>query len=359
MTRSADTETKGMAGRFQRLSLSKVLLEGRAFIAFLAIVAVFAWLSPNYLTLDNLVVMSRHVALNALLALGMLLVILKGGIDLSVGSTVGLGGVLAGFMLMQGVTIPGIDKVLYPKVWVVVVVTLLAGALIGLVNGILVTRFNVAPFIATLGMLYVVRGIALLIAHGETYPDLQGKAVLGNTGFNVVGLGKFLGLPTGIWVMIIVALAISFLLRKTVFGRWLYALGGNERAAELSGVPIHRVKRWVYVISGMCAAATGLIIASELTAGAPQTGQSFELNAIAAVVIGGAALSGGRGNVRGTLLGAFVIGFLSDGLVIVGVSDFWQMVIMGSVIIFAVALDESQQKAKKKNSSKSLGKAKR
>jgi len=339
---------KSRRNLFQGFTLGKLLTEGRAFVALAVIVIVFSSLSPNYLSISNVVVMTRHVGLNALLAIGMLLVILTAGIDLSVGSTVGLSGVLAGFMLMQGIQIPGSQTVLYPSVWVIVVLCLASGGLVGLLNGVLITRFKVAPFITTLGTLYVVRGSALLLAKGETFNDMTGKPELGNTGFSILGLGKFLGLPTGVWVMVVVALTTAILLRKTVFGRWLYALGGNERAAELSGVPIKRVKIWVYTLSGICAAATGLIIASELTAGAPQTGQSYELNAIAAVVIGGAALSGGRGHIRGTLLGAFVIGFLGDGLVIVGVSSFWQMVIQGSVIILAVALDEAQQGAKKK-----------
>lgn len=345
MSNQVSKSTKNI---FDGFTFGKLLTEGRAFIALAVIIVVFASLSPNYLNLSNVIVMTRHVGLNALLAIGMLLVILTAGIDLSVGSTVGLSGVLAGFMLMQGIQIPGTQTVLYPSVWVIVVLCLGAGALVGLLNGVLITRFKVAPFITTLGTLYVVRGTALLIAKGETFNDMTGKPELGNTGFHVLGLGKFLGLPTGVWVMIVVALVTALLLTKTVFGRWLYALGGNERAAELSGVPIKRVKIWVYTLSGICAAATGLIIASELTAGAPQTGQSYELNAIAAVVIGGAALSGGRGHIRGTLLGAFVIGFLGDGLVIVGVSSFWQMVIQGAVIILAVALDEAQQGSKKK-----------
>jgi erythritol transport system permease protein len=137
------------------------------------------------------------------------------------------------------------------------------------------------------------------------------------------------------------------LIRKTPFGRWLYAVGGNERAGELAGVPVRRVKMWVYMLSGLCAAAVGVIIASELTSAAPQTGETFELNAIAAVVIGGASLAGGRGTVRGALVGAFVIGFLSDGLVMVGVSTFWQIVIKGAVIIMAVLLDQGQQRLKR------------
>jgi erythritol transport system permease protein len=142
---------------------------------------------------------------------------------------------------------------------------------------------------------------------------------------------------------VLFAIGATFLTRKAPFGRWVYAIGGNERAAELAGVKVKRVKRRVYMISGVCAATAGLIIASELTSAAPQAGETFELNAIAAVVIGGTSLAGGRGNVRGALIGAFVIGFLADGLVILGVSTFWQMVIKGSVIVLAVILDSSQQ----------------
>ena len=198
-------------------------------------------------------------------------------------------------------------------------------------------------------MLYVVWGAALLISDGTTYPDLGGDAALGNTGFSFIGNERPLGLPTSVWIMVILAMAVTLLLTKSPFGRWLYATGGNERAAELSGVPVVRVKTIVYMISGACAAITGAIVASELTSAAPQAGESFELNAIAAVVIGGAALSGGRGNVRGTLVGAFVIGFLADGLVILGVSTFWQIFIKGSVIILAVILDQGQQRFQRKS----------
>jgi erythritol transport system permease protein len=301
---------------------------------------------------DNLLIMTKHVAINALLAIGMLMVILKGGIDLSVGSIVALSGIVAGY-LIRGVEIPGTDLVAYPPLWAVVVIALSVGALVGWINGFLITKLRVAPFIATLGMLYVARGAALLIADGKTFPKLQGEPELGNTGFRYLGQDSFLGVAPGVWFMVLMAVLASLLLTRTAFGRRLYAVGGNERAAGLAGVPVDKIKRSVYVISGFCAALVGVVLASELTAATPQTGETFELNAIAAVVIGGAALSGGRGNVRGTILGAFVIGFLADGLVIVGVSEFWKMVIKGTVIILAVAIDQAQQKtkvAKKKES---------
>lgn len=329
----------------RKKSIGEILIEGRAFFALILIIVIFASLSPNYLTVDNLLIMTKHVAINALLAIGMLMVILKGGIDLSVGSIVALSGIVAGY-LIRGVEIPGTDLVAYPPLWAVVIIALAVGSFVGWINGFLITKLRVAPFIATLGMLYVARGAALLIADGKTFPKLQGDPELGNTGFRFLGQDSFLGVAPGVWFMVLMAVLASLLLTRTAFGRRLYAVGGNERAAGLAGVPVDRIKRSVYVISGFCAALVGIVLASELTAATPQTGETFELNAIAAVVIGGAALAGGRGNVRGTILGAFVIGFLADGLVIVGVSEFWKMVIKGTVIILAVAIDQAQQKTK-------------
>ena len=344
----SDTTTTAKAPRFNRsnLDIGSILLEGRAFIALIVLIIIFSLLSDSFLTVGNVITMTKHVAMNAILAIGMLFVILKGGIDLSIGSTVGLSGVVAG-VLLQGLQIDSLNVVLYPAVWVVVICSLLVGTLVGLINGILVTKFNVAPFIATLGMLYVARGAALLISNGSTYPRLAGTEANGNTGFGLIGGGRLLGIPMAIWIMVVFAIIALVILRLTPFGRWVYATGGNERAAELAGVPVQSVKMRVYMISGFCAAVAGLIISSELTAAAPQTGESFELNAIAAVVIGGAALTGGRGNIRGVLLGAFVIGFLSDGLVIVGVSTFWQITIKGAVIVLAVVLDQAQQRFKR------------
>ncbi|MEV0348608.1 ABC transporter permease [Nonomuraea sp. NPDC050680] len=340
------------AAEARRLKTLNSIFELRAFIALGVLIIVFALLSDSFLTVDNLITMIKHVAINAVLALGMLLVILKGGIDLSVGSIVGLSGVIAG-ELLQGVHLSLFGVIAYPPVWAVIILCIAAGTVMGSINGLLITRLNVAPFIATLGMLYVARGAALLISGGTTYPKLGGDPSTHNTGFDWIGGGRPLGLPVAIWIMIILAAVVAVLLRSTPFGRWLYATGGNERATELTGVPVQRVKVIVYMISGACAAMSGLIIASELTSAAPQAGDSFELNAIAAVVIGGAALSGGRGNVRGTLVGALVIGFLADGLVIVGVSTFWQIFIKGTVIIVAVILDQTQQRFQRRGAAAS------
>jgi erythritol transport system permease protein len=342
----------------RRRRFNALLVEGRALLALVIIIAVFSALSSNFLEPSNLIIMTRHVALNAIIAIGMLMVILHGGIDLSVGSTVGLSGVTAGYLL-QGFDLPFTQLIAYPPVWVVIGISICIGAVVGYVNGFVVARLNVAPFIATLGMLYVARGLALVITNGETFTALRGDAALGNSGFLRLLAGRYFGIPMPVWVMIGFGIIFSILLVRTPFGRRLYAIGGNERAAELSGVPVKRVKIRVYILSGICAGVAGLLLTADLVAATPRAGEFYELNAIAAVVIGGATLSGGRGTIRGTIIGAFVIGFLVDGLVLVGVSVFWQQVIKGAVIVLAVALDQAQQRLSKRQKVNSADKVDR
>jgi len=212
------------------------------------------------------------------------------------------------------------------------------------VNGAVITKLGVAPFIATLGMLSVARGLADLRNNGATFPNLAGDHAHGNTGFEFLGTGKLLHVPFTIVLLAIFVVVAVYIAKRTAFGRRVYAIGGNERAAELAGIRVNRIKMGVYVISGICAAMTGLLITSQLGAAFPDTATSYELNAIAAVVLGGTSLFGGRGTIGGTVIGAFVIGFLGDGLVLVGVSEFWQMIAKGSVIVAAVALDEAQRR---------------
>ncbi|MEZ2128231.1 MULTISPECIES: ABC transporter permease [unclassified Sinorhizobium] len=343
------TEKKTVAnGQRRNINFVRLLLEGRAFFALIVIIAVFSFLSPNYFTLNNFLIMASHVAIFGILAIGMLLVILNGGIDLSVGSTLGLAGCIAGF-LMQGVTLNALGVILYPPVWAVVVLTCALGAVVGAVNGVLIAYLKVPAFVASLGVLYVARGIALLMTNGLTYNNLGGRPELGNTGFDWLGFNRLAGVPIGVIVLAVLAIICGIVLSRTAFGRWLYASGGNERAADLSGVPVKRVKILVYVLSGVCAAIAGLVLSSQLTSAGPTAGTTYELTAIAAVVIGGAALTGGRGTVRGTMLGAFVIGFLSDGLVIIGVSAYWQTVFTGAVIVLAVLMNSIQYRRRVKS----------
>jgi erythritol transport system permease protein len=321
------------------------LLELRALIALGVLTIILSVLSPEFLTTGNLSILVKHVAINAILAIGMTFVILSGGIDLSVGSIVGLCGMLAGLLLSQGLALPFLGIVVYPHTWFVIVIALVAGMSIGAVNGWLVSGLKVAPFIATLGTMYIARGAGLLMSEGATFPNLGGDASLGNTGFPWIGAGHIAGIPVPIWLMVALTAVAIFVASRTPFGRQVYAIGGNERAALLSGVRVARVRRRVYVISGFCSALVGVIIAAQLGAAHPATGTTFELNAIAAVVLGGTSLMGGRGTVGGTLIGAFVIGVLADGLVLLGVSEFWQMVVKGLVIVVAVVLDQFQKRS--------------
>ena len=325
-----------------KTDVQQFLLRGRAFIALILVTVVFTLLAPQFLTTANIVIMSKHVAINALLAIGMTFVILTAGIDLSVGSIVGMVAMIAGGLINEGIILPQLGIIIYPHTWMIIVISLVLGTLAGAISGYIITRFNVAPFIATLGMFYVARGIAGLRNNGYTFPNLIGRPEYGNTGFEILGAGNFLGVNYSIWLMGIFALVAHIVTKRTPFGRHVYAIGGNERAAELSGVRVSRTKIIVYSISGFCSALVGLIIASQLVAAHPLTGDTFELNAIAAVVLGGTSLAGGRGSIGGTLIGAFVIGVLNDGLVMMGVSSFWQKVIKGAVIVLAVIIDQVQ-----------------
>jgi erythritol transport system permease protein len=315
-----------------------LLLKLRAVLVLVLLLALFSALSPDFMTVNNLSILAKHVAISAILAVGMTFVVLSAGIDLSVGSVAGLAGMVAGWALTVGVGghVTG--------VWGAIALATLAACVVGLLNGVLVTRLGVAPFIATLGTLYIARGAALLISNGKTFPDLAGTAARGQTGFANIGQSFLLGVPSPVWMMIAIAAVAAVLARRTPFGRHVYAIGGNERAARLAGIRVERVKLLTYVFSAACAGLVGMIIASQLEAAHPATGESFELNAIAAVVLGGTSLMGGRGSVGGSLIGAFVIGVLADGLVMLGVSEFWQIVIKGVVIVLAVTVDQMQAK---------------
>ncbi|MBV9231460.1 MAG: ABC transporter permease [Chloroflexi bacterium] len=336
--------------RSRQKQLGTLLLRLRAFIALILIIVIFAFLSPNFLTPGDIVISIDHASIYAILAIGMSFTILTGGIDLSVGSMVGLAGMIAGSLIYQGLVLPMFGVIVYFNPWIIISITLIIGILIGLINGWVITRFNVVPFIATLGMLYVARGLALLTSNGATFPNLGGDPSLGNTGFPFLGSGQILGIPTPIWLMAVTGLIAAFVATRTPFGRRVYAVGGNQRAAELAGIRVNRIKLIVYAISGFCAALVGLIIASQLQAAQPDAGNTYELTAIAAVVLGGTSLFGGRGSIGGSIIGAFVISVLGDGMVLIGVSEFWQMVVKGVVIVLAVVIDQVQLRLQRRAS---------
>lgn len=337
-------QTKPM--RIKNQSALMVFLKARTFIALIILLVVFIVLEPKFMEFETLKSITKHVARYAILGIGMTFVIISGGIDLSVGSVAGLAGMISGGLIAQGIVMQ--TQVVFFNTWVVVLIALGVGLAVGLANGFLVSFLKIPAFIATLGTMYIARGAAMLTNSGQTFPNLVGKAEWGNTGFPFLGAGEFLGIPIIIWFMIGIAILTIFILKKTPLGWHIFATGGNENAAKLSGIKVRSTKMFVYALSGVCAAITGVFAASELVAAHPATGESWEMNAIAASVLGGTSMAGGIGGVGGTIVGAFVIGVLTDGMIMLGISSFWQMIIKGAVIIVAVVIDQSQSELQKK-----------
>jgi ribose transport system permease protein len=298
------------------------------FIALLVVAAGLAVMSPDFLTVANLLNVMRQVSINALIAFGMTLVILLGGIDLSVGSILALSSVFTATLISRGT-----DPV------VATLVGIASGAVMGAANGLVIAKGKVAPFIATLGTMTILRGLALVLSNGSPVTGINSDF------FTMLGGGyvaDLIPIPV-IWMALMFAV-IWFVLKKTVFGRHVYAVGGNEEASRLSGVSVDRVKIWVYTLSGAMSAMAGIILTSRLNSAQPTAGAGYELDAIAAVVLGGTSLTGGRGWIFGTLVGALLIGVLNNGLNLLGVSSFYQQVIKGVVILLAVLIDRGGKK---------------
>jgi ribose transport system permease protein len=289
-----------------------------------AIVIVLSFISEDFLTVTNIFNVLRQISINALLAFGMTFVILTGGIDLSVGSILALSGALSAGMIAGGT-----DPIL------AVLAGLAAGTLMGAGNGLLVAKGRVAPFIATLATMTIYRGLTLVYTEGR-------PITFSNDAFSLLGKGYFLEIPVPVIWMLLSFLILYYLLRNTTFGRHIYAVGGNEEAAVLSGIRADRVKIRVYAISGLFASLAGIILTSRLSSAQPTAGVAYELDAIAAVVLGGTSLAGGRGWITGTLIGAMIIGVLDNGLNLLNVSSFYQQVVKGGVILLAVLLDRSR-----------------
>ena len=325
-------------------ALMMTLLKGRTFIVLIVLLIFFSITANNFLTVGSLLTVAKHVALYGILAIGMTYVIITGGIDLSVGSVAGLAGMIAGGLIQEGLTLKFAGVTVYFSVPLVVLITILMGALVGALNGVVITKFNVAPFIATLGSMYICRGLANIRSNGATFSELAGHEGLGNTGFEFFGR-NFMGtmIPVGVIILAIVAVIAGLILKKTPFGWHVQAIGGNEKASKLSGIKVDRVKIWVYAFSGLCSAIVGIIATSQLVSATPKTGESCEMNAIAASVLGGTSMAGGVGSIGGTIVGAFVIGVINDGMTMCGVTEFWQKIIRGLVIIVAVIIDQFQR----------------
>ncbi|MFG6146965.1 ABC transporter permease subunit [Halobacillus sp. B23F22_1] len=292
-------------------------------IGLILIVVILGFTSDSFFTLNNILNLLRQISINALIAFGMTFVILTGGIDLSVGSILAFGSALTAGMLSSGM-----DPML------AVFIGLLAGLLMGAVNGLIITKGKVAPFIATLATMTIFRGATLVYTEGRPITGLSDSF-----SFEMIGKGYVFGIPFPVILMLIAFGVLFFILRNTVFGRHVYSVGGNEEASILSGIRADRVKIWVYSITGMLSVLAGIILTSRLNSAQPTAGTMYELDAIAAVVLGGTSLTGGRGWITGTLIGALIIGVLDNGLNLLNVSSFYQQIVKGGVILLAVVLD--------------------
>ena len=317
---------------------TSVLSRFQSLIALFVLCLALTLLTDKFLTVDNAWNVMRQVSVNICIATGMTLVVLTAGIDLSVGSVLALAGAVAAGLLKDGIQFPSQNLYVGFTVLGIILAGIAVGVVAGFFNGFVITKFKVPPFVATLAVLTIARGLTFLWTKGFPLSNL-------GSDFDYIGTGWFLGVPLPVWVSgIIVALAI-LLTQKTRFGRYVYAIGGNENAAKLSGININKVKIIVYTIAGALAAIGGIIVTSRLDSAQPNAGASYELDAIAAVVIGGTSLSGGKGSILGTVLGAIIIGVLNNGLVLLNVSPFWQQVVKGCVILLAVIIDRANSKA--------------
>jgi ribose transport system permease protein len=297
-------------------------------LALVVLVILVTVVNPGFISPNNLLNLLRQVSTNALIAFGMTFVIITGGIDLSVGSTLALSSAL-----MAGAIASGLDPIL------AMVLSLFAGTAFGAVNGLLITKGKMAPFIATLATMTIYRGLTLVYTNGNPITGIGDSFI-----FKFVGRGYLFGIPFPVVLMIISFILLYILLHKMTFGRKTFAIGGNEKAAFIAGIKNDRIKTGIYAISGLMASLAGIIITSRLDSAQPTAGTSYEMDAIASVVLGGTSLSGGRGRLVGTLIGALIIGTLNNGMNLLGISSFYQQVVKGIVIIIAVLLDRKNKK---------------
>jgi ribose/xylose/arabinose/galactoside ABC-type transport system permease subunit len=322
-TSNQQTELPAVTKTDNRWNLKSIFLDYGIVFALVIIVIILSILNENFLRFENIINVLRQVSINAILAIGSTFVILTAGIDLSIGSIVALTGmVAANYATTDG----------NPNIALAIFMGLAVGLLIGLINGIAVAKWKLAPFIVTLGMMAVARGATFVYSDGQPIANL-GKPFL------FVGGGYVAGIPVPVLITIVVMIIFLVILYKTRFGRYVYAVGGNQNAARISGIKVNRVLISVYAISGLLAGLAGIILTARVSAGLPQAGQSYELDAIAAVVIGGTSLMGGRGRLWGSLVGALLIGILNNGLDLLNVSSYWQQIVKGCIIVAAVLLD--------------------
>jgi ribose transport system permease protein len=318
------SEFKSWAVRFQSVLALSLLVLGLSLA------------TDRFLTVDNTLNVLRQISINVCLSIGMTMIILSGGIDLSVGSMLALSGAVAAGLMKNGITLDRFGVQLQFTVLGGIIAGLVVGTMLGLCNGIAITRFRLPPFVATLGMLSIARGLTMLWTGGFPITSLGDD-------FGKLGTGYFLGIPMPVYIAAILVGIFIVVTQRTRFGRYLYAIGGNERAAQLSGINVPKTKLIVYALGGMLAGVAGLLDTARLDSATPNAGTGDELDSIAAVVIGGTSLSGGRGSIWGTVLGCIIFGVLNNGMVFLEVSPFWQQVVKGVVIIVAVAIERANR----------------
>lgn len=292
-------------------------------VVVILIMIILASATPNFFTASNLAIVARQVSLSSIIAIGMTMVILLGGIDLSVGSVVAFASVVIGYVMVT----------LQMPIWVAILAGLVIGVLVGSINGLLIIRTGVPSFIVTLGMMGLARGAALVITKGSTISGLPPAYLQIGQGY----VGDLVPIP--VIIMIVIAVAAHIMLSRTTFGRRIYFIGSNEEAARLSGINVNRIKVIIFALAATLAATEAVIETARMSTAQPASGVGYELTAIGAVIIGGASMLGGEGTILGTILGATLLGLITNGLILLGVSAYWQQVFSGAIIILAVALD--------------------
>lgn len=297
-----------------------------SFIALIFLVMVISIISPDFRTVNNFLSLFRQSAINGLIAFGMTCIILTGGIDLSVGSVLALTSIICAHIIKIGMPAP-----------LSMLIALIFGIILGTISGLMVTKSRLQPFIATLITMTGYRGLTMILSGGRPISRLGDNLLL-----NQIGKGSFLGIPIPVWILIIFFAIFLFVLKKTVLGRQIYATGSNSKAAELAGINTNNIKLIVYAVSGFMASLSGLILVSRLGSAQPTLGSGYELDAIAAVALGGTSMTGGRGKITGTLIGILIIAVLNNGLNIIGVSSYYQDVVKALVIFLAVISDRNR-----------------
>lgn len=315
-------------GRSQLLRGVLAFKEGGILLIFILLCVALSVVSPYFLTVDNLTNVVRQFSMTAIIAVGMTMVIITAGIDLSVGSTVGFAGCVVGWMLVDGYT-----------VWFSIVIGLLVGTLVGFINGMLIVWIGLPPFIATLGTMGIARGLALVITRGYPIQPFTED-------FLYIGQGYVGPVPVPVFIMIVVLVLGHIFLSRTTSGRYLYCIGSNPTAARLSGINVNKILLSAYTITGFVSAISAIILISRLSSAQADNGTGWELDVIAATVIGGTSLAGGEGTILGTLIGAAMMGVIRNALVLLRVSVYWQTVVIGLVIVGAVTLDVLRQRSK-------------